>query len=234
MGVECVMPKKFLVPILPIPNVVFYPNTVLPVYIMEASYIKMIEEAAANEELVGISLAEPLDGFNQDKTRYTPRMICSVGIPVIVEPYEEGTLKILMRGMKRIELLGIHQNLPYLIFEARDMPDSDDHGILNTGMVERLSQILDNWLMENVTNSVEREGFYQNLTTLKHIVDYLCMFLINDVSMRQILLEKRSLVERIHMLNSLLRENNPYEEDFLVLNAFMNYEDIEKNYKISH
>ncbi|TNF01333.1 MAG: hypothetical protein EP326_04560 [Deltaproteobacteria bacterium] len=228
------MAKNYLIPILPIPNVVFYPNTVLPVYIMEPSYIKMIEEAAANEQLVGISLAEPLDGFNQDKTRYTPRMICSVGIPVIVEPFEEGTLKILMKGVKRVELMGIHQNLPYLIFEARDMPDSDNDAILNTGMVERLSTILDSWLMENVTNSVEREGFYQNLTTLKHIVDYLCMFLINDVSMRQILLEKRSLVERIHILNSLLRENNPYEEDFLVLNAFMHYEDIEKNYKISH
>ncbi|MCO4793964.1 MAG: LON peptidase substrate-binding domain-containing protein [Bacteriovoracaceae bacterium] len=228
------MANKFLLPILPIPNVVFYPNTVLPVYIMEPSYIKMVEEAAANEELIGISMAEPLEGFGQDKTRYTPNMICSVGYPVIVEPYEEGTLKILMKGVRRVELLGIHQNLPYLIFEARDMPDCEDSGVLNTGMVERLSMILDSWLLENVSNSVEREGFYQNLISLRHIVDYLCMFLINDVGMRQILLEKRSLVERVHILNSLLRENNPYEEDFLVLNAFMNYEDIEKTYKVSH
>lgn len=230
------MVKTFKVPILPIPDVVFYPNTVLPIYIMEPSYVKMIQEAIENEQMIAVSLAEPVEsgGFRSHKTKYSPREVCTIGTPIIVEPFSKGALKILVKGVKRVKLMDVHQNLPYLVFNAEEFPDDPKSVLLDGGIVERLKGILDSWLMENISNSQERESFYENLQTLSHIIDYLCMFLIQDVQLKQMILETPSLGERVKLLNLLLKEDNPFEEDLLTVSAFLSYEDLEKNAKASH
>ena len=179
------------------------------------------------------SLAQPLAPNRQgQRAKYTPKNICSIGVPVIVEPFNEGTLKILVKGVKKVKLLSIHQNLPFLIFEAEDYPDYPKSTILNGGVVERLRNILDLWLEENISDTTERESFQDNLKTLAHIVDYMSMFLIQDVTMRQNLLENNCLVERVRILNLLLKDNNPFEEDLLTIDAFKNFENLELTSKL--
>ena len=229
------MDHKFKIAVLPVPEVVFYPSTVLPIYIMEPAYIKMVQEAVINNEMIGIALAEPMAPNRKgQKTKYSPKNICSIGIPVIVEPFNEGTLKILIKGVKKVKLLSIHQNLPFLIFEAEDSIDRPQSTIMNGGEVERLRNILDLWLEENISDTTERESFQDNLKTLAHIVDYMCMFLIQDVSMRQKLLENNCLVERVRILNLLLKDSNPFEEDLLTVDAFKNFENLELTAKLQH
>ncbi|MBT7608182.1 MAG: LON peptidase substrate-binding domain-containing protein [Bacteriovoracaceae bacterium] len=229
------MSNKFRVSVLPVPEVVFYPNTVLPIYIMESAYIKMVQDAVTNNELIGISLAQPIK--NQrigERTKFTPSDICSIGSPVIVAPLNEGTLKILIKGVKRVKLLSIHQNLPFLIFEAEDFIDEQKATIMSGGEVERLRTILELWLIENINDTIERESFNENLKTLSHIVDYICMFLIQDVMMRQSLLENNCLGDRVRILNLLLKDCNPFEEDLLIVDAFKDFEKLEKYAKAEH
>jgi uncharacterized protein len=229
------MDHIFKVAVLPVPEVVFYPNTVLPIYIMEPAYIKMVQEAVINNEMIGISmaLAEPTAPNRKvQRTKYSPKNICSIGVPVIVEPFNEGTLKILIKGVKRVKLLSIHQNLPFLIFEAEDYLDHPKATVMNGGVVERLRNILDLWLEENICDTTERESFQENLKSLAHIVDYMCMFLIQDVCMRQKLLENNCLIERVRILNLLLKDSNPFEEDLLTIDAFKNFEDLELTAKL--
>jgi uncharacterized protein len=229
------MDKKFKISVLPLPDIVFYPNTVLPIYIIEPAYIKMIQNTVVNNELIGISLAQPLEKSHRgQRAKYTPSAICSAGTPIIIEPFNEGTLKVLMKGVKRVKLLSIHQNLPFLIFEAEDYLDEAKSSIMNGGEVERLRNILDLWLEENITDIYEKESFQENLKTLTHIIDYLSMFLIQDVSMRQTLLENNSLCERVRILNLLLKDSNPFEEDLLTVDAFKDFEELEKVAKTEH
>jgi uncharacterized protein len=229
------MSNKYKVSILPVPDVVFYPNTVLPIYIMEPAYIKMVQDAVLNNEMIGISLAQPLENHKKgQRTKYTPSTICSIGTPVIVEPFNEGTLKILIKGVKRVKLLSVFQNLPFLIFEAEDYADELKSTVMNGGEVERLRDILDLWLIENIEDTAERESFNDNLKSLTHIIDYMSMFLIQDVVMRQTLLENNCLGDRVRILNLLLKDTNPFEEDLLTVHAFKDFEDLEKYSKAEH
>ena len=51
-------------PVFPLPDLVFFPGTVVPLHIFEHRYRGMVRDAAAGERLVGLALLRP--GFEQD------------------------------------------------------------------------------------------------------------------------------------------------------------------------
>lgn len=221
-------------PVLPIPNVVFFPNTAIPIFVVEPVYIKMIKECIDSGLPLGISMAEPVNNhFNQ--VRYSPKVICSMGKPIILEELEDGSLKVLIKGQSRVRLLKVQQNLPYLIYEAEIIPEAAcENGFATEGQITRLKELLDIWLEETICDSMERESFSQNIVNVNCVVDYLSMFLIQDREMRQLLLENVYLHERIQMLNSLLQGECPLYEDVTVANAIKSFEQLEKFAKVAH
>lgn len=227
------MAKKLSLAVLPIPNVVFYPHTALPVYVTEPVYVRMIRECIDSGQLLAVSLAEPVDPMSP-KTKYHPKDICGVGRPLLLEENSDGSIKILIRGITRARLGNVTQNLPYLIFEAEELNDVAESFTFNQEDVSRLSEILTRWLGRNIVDSVDRDTFLQSLSSVYHVVDYTCMFLIHNPEMRQMLLESQSLAERIQVLNSLLQGEDPWQEDPSVVQALKVYETIEYTSAVAH
>ena len=147
-----------------------------------------------------------------------------------------GSIKILVKGEKRIELLQVEQNIPYLIYRVRTLPDTRETGPLafESPQIERLKDLLNNWVDDTIQDSLERESFYQTLESIHHIIDYLSMFMVGDRHVRQLLLENRSLHERIQMLSSLLRGEYPDCEDNLVVSAMKDFESNELDHYYVH
>lgn len=170
-------------------------------------------------------MAEPIDEIS-GPPRYSPQRVATMGKPILLDEHEDGSLKILIKGEKRIELLSTEQNLPYLIYKVRIIPDVRDKTplTLSSPQIERLRGLLHQWVEDTISDSLERESFFQTLESVHHIVDYLAMFLIGDRHIRQLLLENRSLHERIQVLSSLLRGEYPDCEDHLVVNAIKDFE----------
>lgn len=227
--------EAFPLPILPLPNIVLFPNTVIPMLIVEPTYIKMVKDCLMTDQSIGISMAEPIEELS-GPPRYSPQRIATMGKPILLEENEDGSLKILMKGEKRVELLTTEQNLPYLIYKVRILPDLREKQslTLNSHQIERLRDILHQWVGDTIEDSLERESFFQTLESVHHIVDYLAMFLIGDRHIRQLLLENRSLHERIQILSSLLRGEYPDCEDHLVVNAIKEFEAGEMDHYFVH
>jgi len=232
--------SKLKLPILPIPNVVFFPHASLPLLIEEPSYVQMIrdcesarEEHGPNAGLLGISLAQPLQvvNFNSRRPRieYRPSLICSIGIPMIIDELPGGGIKVLVKGTNRAKLGSLVQNLPFPIFNATILKPSQESSGFTGNEIENIFSVLDIWVKKNVTDSIEREAFMASLEGPEHIVDYVSMLLIADKDIRQVLLETELLIERIHLLNSLLRNKRPLGEDPTVVRAIKRFEIIEKN-----
>lgn len=222
------MASNMRIPVLPIPNVVFYPNTALPLLVVEPIYRRMIQDCVEQNMNLAISLAEAV-GLNTRDARWVPHKICSMGKPIILDELPDGSLKVLVRGISRVRLKDIKQNIPYMIFDAEVIHDT---GLVEASVgphrIERLTEILDDWIHHFIPDSLERESFYNNLRGTKDIVDYVSMFLIQDRELRQLILENNSLIERIHLLDSLLPGEHPTCEDALIGRAIKEYEHIEK------
>lgn len=222
------------VAVLPIPDLVFFPGTSLPLYIVEPVFIRMIKESVENNMLIGLSMAEPLVYIHGHK-RLSPKNICGVGKPIILEELYDGTLRVLIKGFGRVKLTQVEQNLPYLIYECEEYNDiRDENGLVTDDKVERLKGLLDLWMLDTIPDSMERENFQESITSVHQVIDYICMFLIQDHEMRQLLLENTSLTERIQMLDTLLKGSDPFLEDLNTMQAIKSYEILEKTAKVGH
>jgi Lon protease-like protein len=219
--------------VLPIPNVVFFPHASLPIFVVDQVYVRMIRDCIENNELLVVTMAEH-HGVYKSFNEYGHKKVGSAGRPIILEELPDGTLKVLIKGVCRVTLETVIQNLPYLVCEAEELHDEIETETMMGPQVERLRDILNSWLGDNIPDSVEREIFCQSLISIYHIIDYVCMFLIRDRDIRQLLLENRSLYERIQMLNTLLQEPHPYIENPNAVSAIKSYEILEKTAKFGH
>ncbi len=203
--------------------------------VVEPSYIKMINDCIENDQSLVISMAEPI-GLNNDDQHYAPQAVATMGKPTLLEEMEDGSIKVLISGELRVELIGVEQNLPYLIYNVCPLPDTRDSQLtqFKGPQIQRLRDLLDSWIDDSIQDSLEREAFLESINSIHHLIDYISMYLITDRSMKQILLENRSLHDRIGQLTSLLRGAYPNCEDSLVAIAMKDYENVELSSKIVH
>ena len=174
---------------------------------------------------MAISMAEPMmEGTNSKY--FAPKNICGYGTPIILEESEHGTIKILIKGQGRVRLIKQTSMVPHPVFQAQIIEDTSKEFIYCHDRLERLREILFNWLDETILDVKEREAFKLGLRTIHQVVDYVSLFLIQDREIRQILLENTSLFERISILNSLLQGDLPLLEDTLVAEALKRYDNL--------
>jgi ATP-dependent Lon protease len=220
--------EKLNIPVLPIQNLVFFPKTAVPLNIENPTVIKMIKDCVEFDCPIGLSLMEGFGLFVSD----VPRETCGIGMAIILE--ESPTqLKVIINGTGKVKLGSVVQNFPYPVYEAELIEEAEEDLSMDDSRVEKLRSIFASWLDNSILNESERLQLLNGLTTIDHIVDYISMFIIQDVELRQLILEVNSLSERIQMLNLLINPANPFAEDFMVAQVFKEYETLEKTAEIA-
>ena len=103
---------EFLLPLFPLPNLVFFPNTRLPLHVFEPRYRQMITEALAHDNRIGIVLLRP--GWEADYFGSPPiHELGTLGTIEQAVPLEDGRFNILIRGDVRVRVLGEVSRVPY-------------------------------------------------------------------------------------------------------------------------
>ena len=95
-----VFPLPDVVPIFPLPTVVFFPQTYLPLHIFEPRYREMIQEASAHEQCIGMALLK--DGWEDQYDQAPPiySMGC-VGRIISSHQLSDGRYNIVLQGLQR-------------------------------------------------------------------------------------------------------------------------------------
>jgi len=88
------------IPIFPLPNVVFFPKTYLPLHIFEPRYRDMVADAAAEGRCVGMALLK--DGWETEYYGNPPIFeVGCVGRLVNLQRLPDGRYNILLQGLQR-------------------------------------------------------------------------------------------------------------------------------------
>lgn len=102
-----------VVPLFPLPGVVLFPNTILPLHIFEPRYRTMMADTLGAERILGVALLKP--GF--EPLYHTPRApvhgIIGVGQIVEHEQLDDGNYNLLLRGLGRAVILDEDRERPY-------------------------------------------------------------------------------------------------------------------------
>ena len=93
-------PLPDIVPIFPLPTVVFFPQTYLPLHIFEPRYREMIEEATTQGQCIGMALLK--DGW-EDQYEEAPPIysIGCVGRIISCHKLSDGRYNIVLQGLYR-------------------------------------------------------------------------------------------------------------------------------------
>jgi Lon protease-like protein len=111
-----------IAPLFPLPNVVLFPKTPMPLYIFEERYRTMIREAiAGNKELV---IALLRGGLEYSHTSISAvHSIACLGKIETYEELEDGKYNIVVVGVHRVRLIREVQHSPYRLVEVEKLED---------------------------------------------------------------------------------------------------------------
>jgi len=91
------------IPLFPLPGVVLFPGTLLPLHIFEARYREMVAHALAGEKTIGMAMLKP--GVDVDQGASPIFEIGGAGEIVESEELEDGRYNILLEGKFRYRVV---------------------------------------------------------------------------------------------------------------------------------
>ncbi len=191
---------EFSIPIFPLPNTVFFPDTRLPLHIFEPRYRKMVADALAGEERIGIVLLEP--GWEADYLG-VPR-VHSWGTAGIIEhatTLDDGRYNILLGGQVRFQIIEEVQAEPYRVARVAATPEEPVTGDRAKDLRRWLVDLSARYLaqLSGPTEIVDLDT-----VTFAELANALVMSLTIDVEEKQRLLEIGSLLDRAQRVGDLL------------------------------
>ncbi len=221
--------ENLKIPILPVQNLVFFPRTSVPLTIENPVAIQIIKDCIEFDCPVGLALVESFGTFVSD----IPRNVCGIGIPILLEE-KDNQIKIIINGLNRVKVGKIIQNYPYNVYDVETFEDKKEDIEQNDLNLFKLKKVFEKWLDQSLLRPSERKQLMESLEPPAHLIDYICMFLVRDVEIRQILLESYSLTDRIQTLSLIFRDENPFLEDFNILQVIKEFDHLEKTAQIAH
>lgn len=104
--------------VFPLPNVVLFPGTVLPLHIFEDRYKMMTDELLRRKMPLAMSFSK---ASPNGEMNLSP--ICGAGKVNIMESFPDGRKNIFVEGMQRLRLVKYLQQTPFIRALAETVPD---------------------------------------------------------------------------------------------------------------
>ncbi len=93
------------IPIFPLPNVVLFPATLLPLHIFESRYRAMVADALEGERLIGMVMLRP--GWEKPHEASPPVYpVGCAGFITHADRLEDGRYNIILRGIEKFRIVG--------------------------------------------------------------------------------------------------------------------------------
>jgi Lon protease-like protein len=194
------------IPIFPLPDVVLFPHTLLPLHIFEPRYRQMVRECLAGDKRLAMALLRP--GWETDYYGRPPIYpIAGAGEIIQHEELPDGRFNILLRGTMRI---GITAERPgdksYRVARARPLPDRypDANPKALAERIERLKVFYLRILSEVQKGQGEIAKIFSGVKDPGIIVDRIAGAAIADAETRQQVLEAVEVATRLTIVQDHL------------------------------
>lgn len=189
------------IPLFPLPNVVLFPKSYLPLHIFEPRYQAMVSDAAIRGQCIGMVLLK--EGWESDYYGRPPLfpMGC-VGRLVSVQPLADGRSNILLQGLERFEIEREWHDKAYR--EATITVTARESGAALDPLVrQRLVTLLESYLRLRDDASTWQELFREEVSD-EIFVNTLSTYLECTPLEKQFLLEAESLHQQARRLSDLI------------------------------
>ena len=183
---------EFLLPLFPLPDVVFFPNTRLPLHVFEPRYRQLVSDVLAADQRFGVILLRP--DWEHDYFGTPPiHRYGTLGTVEQAAMFDDGRYNVILRGDFRFRVLGEIDHAPYGVARVEAVPEAI--GSAEAAYAERqwLADIARQYMLYLPGQTPVPEIATAGLGAL---TSALTMSLNLDAERKQRLLELDNLVER--------------------------------------
>jgi Lon protease-like protein len=109
-----------VVPAMTLRDTVFFPQSILPLYIFEPRYRKMLRDVLAGNRMFAV--------VRMDETQHLeandepPCAVATIGVIRASQENPDGTSNLVLQGLQRVEIEGIEAEEPYRILRIKPFP----------------------------------------------------------------------------------------------------------------
>ena len=193
---------EFLLPIFPLPNVVFFPNTRLPLHVFEPRYRQLVHDALEGDRRFGMALLRPgWEGDYQGSPAVHDHG--TVGFIENVVSMEDGRYNLVLVGSVRYRILEQVADSPYRIVRAVAEPEQASDPVKAYAQREWLVDLCSQYLF-HLPGGVEVPEIKN--VNLEGITNALIMSLDVDGEEKQQLLELNDIVARAERVGTELQK----------------------------
>lgn len=204
MTVELEIPKRM--PVMTLPDTVFFPQAMLPLYIFEKSYTRMLKDVLSKHRMFAISAGGSFSAA--PGLREHPQRIATAGLIRACKKNGDGTANLVLQGLCRIECNPILNTSPYQSADIELLPSIPGN---NLETLLRLKGRLLGCIgvKRRLGGSIPKEvlAFLKSIDEPDVVVDLAAFALCEDADLKQRLLETVDTSARLRLfIDSLKRD----------------------------
>jgi Lon protease-like protein len=190
------------VPLIPLPNVVLFPSTELPLHIFEPRYRTMMQDALAGERRIAMALLKP--GWEQDYYGNPPvHEVVGVGRIRDERRLADGRYNLVLRGEARARIVEVVREEPYRTVRAEVLEDRlDEARTLEMATERAVLTEIHALLVEQVFHRPRPRD-----VELGTLCDVLAACASVDAAEKQAILEELDVAARLRRVFELMRRS---------------------------
>lgn len=216
-----VLPQE--VPVMTLPNAILFPQVMLPLFIFEPRYQKMLRHTLEADRMLAIAMQKP------GSPKGTPSDIAGLGLVRAAVSHPDGTSHLILQGLARVELKESIRQRPFRIARFKLLETQRNDSLVVDALTEKVLDLVSERLKKgfpapilNQLLKMDAEGEKSSPmgASLENIVEYLAKLenpdqladlvsctLLATATQRQVILETVDLELRLkHLIHFLMAD----------------------------
>lgn len=194
------------VPVMTLPETVFFPQSLLPLHIFEPRYRQMLRDVLSGNRLFAVAQLDTRLSASQPDSHEPPCRIASLGVVRACQKAEDETSNLLLQGLCRIEVVDIVRERPYRLISIRAL--SSSHGGNSSQLEAARTEVIRLIGLRQRLGGATPPGIANFLKTIEDadtFVDLAAFNLCEDGRLKQTLLETLPTLRRLELYRAHLK-----------------------------
>lgn len=119
-----------------LPNVTLFPQALLPLYIFEPRYRRMLADALHSDRMFSVAMRRP------GSSRETPLSVAGLGLIRVSVGHEDGTSHLILQGLTRVELGPAVRYRPYRVQRIQPLPTPPCDSVTADALLAKVRELL--------------------------------------------------------------------------------------------
>ena len=189
---------------MPLPGAVLFPHALLPLYIFEQRYRKMLEHALRKHRMFCVTLIKPICPDWRASEDFFH--LATAGLIRACVERSDGTSNLVLQGLQRVRFTSLERENPFPIANIETVESRDAPTVETEALGAKVIELYGSLKHDHRQLPAKLDRYLSELRDLEMLADLMASTFVSDPLRRQRLLEERSLNQRLRFLIRYLRD----------------------------